>query len=135
MSAFAPDFLEIHENIVYDETEGEFDLYDEDASLPDKPMEPEIEVDVDHLAPVEMTWNSSDEEDVDWKEALKTGKGPLVFIPIGLQSLPLDEQPDEEIDPYYEAMVCDNPQYGHTPISTPTPTKKKSRSKINYYFL
>ncbi|KAE9547821.1 hypothetical protein FO519_008966 [Halicephalobus sp. NKZ332] len=128
MSAFAPDFIEIHENIVYDETEGEFDLYDEDASLPDKPIEPEVEVEIETLVSAEMTWNSSDEEDIDWKDALKTGKGPLVFIPVGLQSLPLDEQQDDEIDPYYEAMVCDNPQYSQIPTSTPT--KKKSDDEI-----
>uniref|UniRef100_A0A7E4VQX6 WD_REPEATS_REGION domain-containing protein n=1 Tax=Panagrellus redivivus TaxID=6233 RepID=A0A7E4VQX6_PANRE len=107
MTAFAPDFKEIQDNVYHDELEGEFDLEDEDADAPVRAPVENIDVDVVSVPLDEMAWKSSDEEDVDLYEADKAGTAPLYMIPASFDMTVSDSNDEAEGIMYGELAAAE----------------------------
>ena len=108
MTAFAPDFKEINDNVIHEETEGEFDMFDEDADVPIKIDQDEIEVDILTVPVSDYPWRSDDEDDYDLNQAEKEGRAPLTWIPASIDPNIIYED-DDDLDPEYDRL--DNERY------------------------
>ncbi|XP_075253983.1 retinoblastoma-binding protein 5 homolog [Convolutriloba macropyga] len=82
-SAFAPDFKELEENVEYEERESEFDLEDEDRSLPEDASNAheDEEIDIVGTAPSSRAFLDSDEEELDLDGVLFLPNAPEIEDP------------------------------------------------------
>ncbi|KAI8646203.1 quinon protein alcohol dehydrogenase-like superfamily [Parasitella parasitica] len=109
-SAFAPDFIELEENVEYEEKEDEFDVVPDEEKTKQKQEEEDISIDVTTCDSIQAFIDPDDEADSD-----------EVFY---LSSLPF-------ID---DIVQINNPQAAHTeekmPKKKPIKKKKKASSEI-----
>ncbi|XP_063712669.1 retinoblastoma-binding protein 5-like [Symsagittifera roscoffensis] len=82
-SAFAPDFRELEENVEYEERESEFDLEDEDRSLPEDAhhAHEDEEIDIVGTAPNSRAFLDSDEDELDLDGVLFLPNAPEIEDP------------------------------------------------------
>ncbi|KAF1804493.1 hypothetical protein FB192DRAFT_1047610 [Mucor lusitanicus] len=64
-SAFAPDFIELEENVEYEEKEDEFDVVPDDEKTKQKQVDEDIAIDVTTCDSIQAFIDSDDEEDGD----------------------------------------------------------------------
>ena len=82
-SAFAPDFIELEENLEYEEKEDEFDIVPDDEKTKRKQVDEDISVDVTTCDSIQAFIDSDAEEDTD-----------EVFH---LTSLPFEDEEDDHL--------------------------------------